>query len=262
VSFWQEAAASIFRPAAYAEFARQRARRALRYLVLIALPLALVGALRVGLGAGAAAGAAARAVAAGPDFRLTGGVLEFDAPQPYPVTVQGQQIGLVDTTGATDESYLEGRDNFFLFLRDRAVVTSGAERRTMLYSDLTDMTGVASRADLARFLAGLASWAWLAGLVWLAGSLAAKAGAALLLASLVTIVASARNRAVGWAASWGIACHALTLPLLLGFTRVLAGAAIRLFGLLYWGTAVVYAVAGVSTLGPAAPDPGKDATGL
>lgn len=245
---FEEMAASVFRPAAYAEFARRKGGRALAYLVLIALPLALTGAIRLGAGASQIADIAARSVAGGPDFHVTGGVLEFDAPQPYLLSIDGQDIGLVDTTGATDASYLTGRDSFVLFLRDRMILKNGLQRQEMVYADLGPGETSFSRTGISGFLTALGGWSWPIGAIWLLGSVGSKMVAALALALFALVVLSIRNRSGGWAAAWNVACHALTLPLLLGFVRVLAGANIRMFGLLYWGAAVIYAVAGLSTL--------------
>ncbi len=270
MSILEEIAGSVFRPAAYVQFARMKGGRALAYLLLIALPLALTGAIRLGVGVSRIADAAARAVAGGPNFHVTGGVLEFDAPQPYYLNVEGQEIGLVDTTGATDASYLTGRDSFILFLRDRVILKNGLRRQEMFYADLGPGETGFSRTGISGLLTRMGGWCWFIGAIWLLGSVASKMVAALVLTLFTLVIVSARSRSGGWTASWNVACHALTLPLLLGFVRVLAGVDIRFFGLLYWGAAVIYAVAGAGTLpplvagqaaGPAGGAPGAPGSG-
>ncbi len=254
---------SIFRPAAYADFARRKGGRALLYLILIALPLALTGAGRLGVALYSMADQAAQAIAGAPDFRIVDGRFEFDAPQPYVLMADGQELGVIDTTGATDDSYLGGRESGILILADRIIVKNGAQEQQTRFADLAPLTGDLDRAGLSAFLGSLGGWAWPLGILWVIGSIGCKLLAALVVGLFALILISARSRAGGWTAAWNIACHALTLSLLLSFVKVLAMAEIRLFGLVYWGAAAVYAVAGTSVLprlavGQAAVPPAGD----
>lgn len=260
MSFFEDVAASIFKPSAYARFLRQKGGRALVYLLLIALPLALTGAIRVGGTFAFAMDKMARFVAASPDFRVANGVLEFDAPQPYRITADGQEFGVVDTTGATDRSVLAGKEHYLLVLRDRLVVRSGVEIRELAYKDFGE-GAVASRASISAFFSRFGGLGWFLGVFWVAGSLAAKLIAALLLATLVLAVGAGRARAATFGSSWAVACHALTLSLVLGFARVLMSASIWGFWLLYWGLAIVYGVAATSLMAPARPSAPALATG-
>ncbi len=259
MSLLREAAHSIWKPAIYAEFVRRGGRRAFVYLLVIALPLAITGAVRSGSTVHWACDSASRAVADGPDFRIVNGLLEFEGPEPYTITVEGVETGRVDTTGATDESYLEGRASAVLFLRDRAVVQNGFRRQEMPYAALGGGEPL-TRAGLVGVVLRFGGLAWPIALLWLIGSVAGKLLAALVLSLAALAILSARGRAGGWAAAWVVSTHALTLPLLLGFVRVLAAANIAAFGLLYWGAAIVYCVAGTSSLPPLAPK-GQSAAG-
>jgi hypothetical protein len=253
VSFLKQVAYSLWKPASYAEFTRRGGRRALLYLLLIALPLAVTGAVRTGLTVRWACDSVARSLADGPSFEVRNGLLEFGAPQPYALVVDGTELGLVDTTGLTGEAYLDGRPGGLLFLRDRVIVQNGGRRQEMPYATLganQPLTRETMAATLLRFT-GLA---WPLGLIWILFSLAAKFIAALVLSLLAWAVLAGRGRAGGFTEAWVIAAHALTLPLLLGFARVLSGADIAAFGLLYWGAAAVYCVAGTSSLPPARTD--------
>jgi hypothetical protein len=248
----RDVAYSIWKPATYAEFVKRGGRRAFVYLLVIALPLAITGAVRSGSAVHWACESASRAVAGGPDFRIVNGLLEFEGPEPYTLTVEGVEIGRVDTTGVTDESYLESGKSGVLFLRDRAVVQNGFRRQEMPYAALGGSEPL-TRAGLVGTVLRFGGLAWPIALLWLIGSVAGKLLAALVLSLGALAILSARGRAGGWAAAWVVAAHALTLPLLLGFVRVLSGASIAAFGLLYWGAAIVYCVAGTSSLPPLAP---------
>lgn len=245
---FREMGLSIFRPAAYAAFARQKAGRALLYVVLIAVPLAVLGGIRVGMVLGLGEGAA-QALVTGPDFRVRAGILEFDAPQPYVFGVGGGEVGVVDTTGATDESYLSGRANGVLVLRDRAIIKTGLQQQVIYYADLgPGAEPYLSRAGLVRMFSAVARWAWFFGLLWLLASVGAKIVAALALSLVAWTLIELRGRGGGYRAALGVASHALTLSLLLAFARTAAVANIVAFGLLYWGAALVYTVAGTSAL--------------
>lgn len=263
--FLSDVVSSVARPARYAEFARQPGGRALAYLLLIALPLAAVGAVRMADAVVLSSDMLARAVARFPDFRIVDGVLEFDGPQPYHLRLDnGTVVGIVDTTGATDRSALAGHQQFILVLRDRIIIRNAVRVEEIFYADLGIPPGEAvTRAGVSGFFSRLAAYGPAFGVVWAAGSLLAKVFAALFLAVATLVVAQARGRAATLRNTWGIACHALTLPLLAAFARVLANVPITAFGLFYWGAALVYCLtavgllpgqtAGAQAAGPAAP---------
>jgi hypothetical protein len=249
--FFNDMASSIFRPPDYAGFARRPVGRAIVYLVLIALPLALTGAIRAGTAVGQVAELFAEAMAASPDFRVVDGILEFDGPQPYYLTVDGQVIGVVDTTGASGRADLAGRQQFILVLRDRFIVRNGPETREVSFADFGSGEGL-SRDMLVSIFGALSGLGLLMGGLWVAGSVLSKFVAAFVLALASLLIASARQRAATLGNTWNIACHALTLSLLAGFSRVLVQADVQAFGLFYWGAALVYCVAATGVLPPAA----------
>jgi len=242
---------SVVRPARYAEFARRSGGRALVYLLLIALPLAVIGAVRVAHGINFATDSVAQTVAGLPDFRLTHDGLEFDGPEPYRITTpDGEEIGLIDTTGQTTDTVMAGRSAFILVLSDRMVVKTGNQVQTLFFADAVPPGGTATRAGLVMFLNRLAGLGTTAAVFSTTFSLLAKTVAALLLTLVVLIAGRAKNRRIEFTPAWNIACHALTLPLLLGFLRVLVGMNVRAFGLLYWGAALVYCLSAVGYLPP------------
>ncbi len=255
---FEEIGSSIFKPAAYAGFARQKAGRAVLYLVLIALPLAITGAARLGTGWNLVMDLGAKALADAPDFRLDGGVLEFDAPQPYYLYADGMEVGVVDTTGTVDRSVLEGKDRYFLIQGDRMVVKNGARTDEAIYAQtgLTDL----DRADVVSMLRTMKSFGFLLGVIWTASSVGAKMFAALLLTLATWVAAISRGKAATFGVSWSIAVHAMTLSLILGFARSLFMVTIHYFGLIYWGAALVYATVATGFLPPlvAAPEQGGE----
>ena len=259
--FLHDAATSVFRPSDYAGFARRPVSRGVVYLLLLALPLALLGAFRLGGAVTQVTGVLIEAAAKSPDFRIVNGLLEFDGPQPYYLVSEGQVIGVVDTSGATTRAELAGRHHYILILRDRIIVRNGPETRELAFADLSSLGPqgeILSRDLVVTWLETLSGLGVFLGGLWLVFSVAAKFVAAFLLALVALLIASGRRRTATLDNTWNIACHALTLPLIVGFIRVLVQADIRAFGLFYWGAALVYCAAATGLLPPAS---GPEASG-
>ncbi|HCW51059.1 MAG TPA: hypothetical protein DGR79_03180 [Clostridiales bacterium] len=249
---FRDIALSVFRPSAYGELVRKGAARALLYLLVVSLPLALTQGWRAGRLIAVTLDEAAQAVAAGPDFRMVDGTLEFDGPMPYHVTTgDGKVVAIIDTTGATDRSVLAGRENFVLVLADRVIIRNQGQVQDFVFSEQFGPDVSFSRAHVVALLSRFSGWGRVVAVLGAAWSLLGKVFAALLLTFPALIAAAARGRTTEFGKSWTVACHALTLPVILGFVRVLVQADIAFFGLLYWGSALVYTIAGTAHLPPA-----------
>lgn len=249
---FRDIALSVFRPSAYGELLRKSAARALLYLLVISLPLAVTQGWRAGSFIGVTLDEAAQAVAAGPDFRMEDGTFEFDGPMPYLLTTSdGELVGVIDTTGATDRSALAGRENFLLVLADRVIIRNQGQIQELVFSEHFGPDASFSRAHVVAILSRISGLSRVVSVLGTALSLLGKVFAAFILTFPALIAAAARRRTTEFGRSWTLACHALTLPVILGFVRVLVQADIAFFGLLYWGSALVYTIAGTAHLPPA-----------
>ena len=178
-----------------------------------------------------------------PELHITKGTLSSPAPQPY-LWAESDFGFVLDTTGATtdlDPKYTRG----ILLTNTEAIVRRSAmETRRYSFHTMPDI--VINQETIARWIAAIKSWLWLAvaiGMfVWL---WIAKLLQVLVWSLLGILVNAAAKRALSYRSVWNIGVYALTVPFLFDVLIMTLGLQGALFGLISLALYAAYLIRGM-----------------
>lgn len=174
-----------------------------------------------------------------PGFRLAGGILHWEGPQPH--IVQSPQGGfIIDTTGAITPEDLGPFWQGIFLQRDRLWIRQGAQDEVIRYGDLNLEI---SKEQILGWLPYLRPLAVLVGVIAYGWTVAAKLLSTTFAACLVALLAGAKKQPLRFFAAWNLAAHAVTLPLLATWVGGQLGWRLPFVGqlLVYYGPVLVYA---------------------
>ena len=244
MNFFNTVLNSITNFAVYREYAKESTGRALRYLLLVFTLLFIGYALKLAPAVGNVFSNLGQEINVNvPDFRIVNGELEFKAKMPYIIKGDNNFILIVDTTGQLDETALNTHANGAFVGKTKAVIKD--QQQGINTVDFTAFKGMEiSKQSVLKFLPAIKKYIPLALALFYVFGFFAKLLTVLLLALIGLAIKGAASE-LKFNHMWGIACHALTLPMLLDLLKQLALPQLPGFNFIYFGIAVFYVYRGV-----------------
>lgn len=179
-----------------------------------------------------------------PDFRIVNGELDFKAEMPYIIERENNFILIVDTTGELNEAALDKYPNGVFVEKNRAVIKDEQQGiNTIDFRAFKDRD--ISRESVLNFFEALRKFTPLIILAIFIFGFLAKIISILIL-SLIGLAMKGKAN-LTFRHTWGITCHALTLPMLLETVKDLAVPQLPGFFIIYFGIAIFYMYKGIQT---------------
>jgi len=243
MSFFNNIIGSITNFNAYREFSEESPWRALRYFFLIFSLLFIGYAVTLVPVINNFADKLGQEVRENvPDFRIVNGELEFNEKMPFIVKGENNFILIVDTTGELNPAALEQYPNGVFVEKTKAVIKDEQQGlNTVDFSAFKEME--ISRQSVLSFLPTVKNLMPLILLVIYIFGFLSKTVFILVLALIGLAIKSRADLKFGH--MWSIACHALTLPLILDLVKSVAVPRLPGFFIVYFGIAVFYMYKGV-----------------
>jgi len=189
-----------------------------------------------------------------PEFKLENGEFSFEGEMPYYISSSTDEAFVIDTTGQVTKSVLKDVASGMLITKDKLYVKrSDIETREISLTELKDIT--LTKSDVIEFLPKL-SWIVLIfivfGFIFILGW---KLINAVILALLGLIANPFFHSRLKFNNMMNISIYALTLPMLIQVAVSLYGYPIPRFGLIYWGTSILYLVLAIKSCRDEANEP-------
>lgn len=246
MSFLKNIIGSITDFSAYRDFVRETPGRAIKYFFLIFTLLFVVYAIQLTPVINGFINDTEQEIRDNvPDFRIVNGELEVKSEMPYIVKGNNNSIFIVDTTGELDQSALDEYSSGAFVGKTQAFVKEDRQGMSRLNTiNFSAFKGTEiSRQSLLNLLPAAKKFIPLILLfVYIFGFLSKMV--TLLVLALIGLAIKGRAD-FRFGHMWSIACHAITLPLLLKAVKDAALPQLPWFTLIYFGVAIFYMYKGI-----------------
>lgn len=243
MGFFRSVVSSITNFPAYGGFARESTGRALKYFFLI-FTLVFIGyAIKLTPVITGFVDKLGQEVESNvPDFRIINGELEFKEKMPFIIKGDNNFILIIDTTGELNPAALDKYNNGVFVEKTKAVIKDEQQGTNTI--NFTAFKGMEiSRDALLKILPLMKKFIPIIIVGLYIFGLLSKMITLLVLAVIGLAMRSGADIRFGH--TWNIACHALTLPLLLDLVKSVAVPMLPGFFLVYFGIAIFYMYKGV-----------------
>ncbi len=248
ISFPEQFISSICKLKSYNYFFQQSLGRAFLYLFLASVILAGLGGIRFMVEFNTAIDEVIDTMKSDlPYFELRDGELTVDAEMPYIVSESADHIFIIDTTGQSDQSALNGYDIGMLFTKDD--MYQKQSRFETRHYDLGAFAGLTvTRSDVMLFMPMLK---WMIAFIAFFGFIfyfCGKLLGALIVSIGGLIIESTASKKIGFGNLYKLSLYALTLPMFIKMVLTLMQVTVPLFFIIYYSIALFYLYKAVMTV--------------
>jgi hypothetical protein len=184
-----------------------------------------------------------------PEFQLENGKFSFEGEMPFYISNNNDAIFAVDTTGALDETTLQGTTTGILVTEDAMYMKNNIQQQTLSFSDMKDTKF--SKSDLIELLPKLSWWVLVFMLISFVFVVAGQLLFAVILALIGLAISSSLNIDLKYKHVLNFSIYALTLPMLIDLAVDIAGLPIPqfIFFMIYTAIAALYLLFAIKTYG-------------
>jgi len=246
VGFFTQLKQSFLDYDSYREFAFQRKTKTFKYFFIIFSLVFLIGGLRF---AGELKTGYSNIITTVrydlPEFSLKNGELTVEGQQPVIMGEGNSAVLVIDTTGKTDESFLDQYvDGVFIF-KDKIIIKENPQLRIIKFADLKglslDKQKLIELAPMVKWVfVALAFFGYVFGLIWALVTTVILALAGLFINSMM------KGRMV-YNNLWNMAVYALTFPWLLEMVKNLVYPDLPYFQVVKWSLAIYILYKGIES---------------
>jgi Protein of unknown function (DUF1189) len=195
-----------------------------------------------------------------PDFQLKDGKFSFEGEMPYYISSSTNEVFIIDTTGAVDESVLQNSMTGILITENEVYIKNNTQEQKMSFSEMKGTEF--NKADLIERLPSLSWMVLIFMLLWFVFALGGHLIFILFLALIGLAISASLNADLKYKQVLNFSIYALTLPMLIdlaidiatlpmliGFGGGIASALMRQFFyfMIYTGVAIVYLYFAIKT---------------